>query len=164
MSSASLRRIPDAIEHLDSVREALVEVAENSFFAFVDPVEAEVAGELLAIAPGWIQATVVFEGAFGGAMQIALAEPLAIELFASFLGLEPGDVPDDARLFDLVGEFGNMVCGSWLTRSCQRRSFDLHHPEVVRLPAAEAPQAEAHRLVLTLNGQPACVRLTFSEA
>jgi CheY-specific phosphatase CheX len=145
------------------VREALVEVAENSFFAFVDPVEAEVAGELLAIAPSWLQATVAFEGAFGGTMQIALAEPLAIELFVAFLGLEPGDVPDDARLFDLVGEFCNMVCGSWLTRSCQSRRFDLHHPEVMRLTAADAPQAEPDRLVLTLNGQPVCLRLTFSK-
>jgi len=164
MSSVSLRRMPDALEHHDSVRDALVEVAENSFFAFVDPVEAEVAGELLAIAPCWLQATVAFEGAFGGTMQIALAEPLAIELFVSFLGLEPGDVPDDTKLFDLVGEFCNMVCGSWLTRSCQRRSFDLHHPEVVRLPVADAPQAAADRLVLTLNGQPVSVRLIFSEA
>jgi CheY-specific phosphatase CheX len=164
MSSASLRRIPDALEHHDSVREALIEVAENSFFAYVDPVEAEAAGELLAMAPGWIQATVAFEGAFGGAMQIALAEPVAIELFVSFLGLEPGDVPDDVKLFDLVGEFGNMVCGSWLTRSCQSRRFDLHHPEVVRLTAAQAPQAEPDRLVLAVNGQPVCVRLTFSQA
>ena len=164
MSSSNLRRIPDATEYYDSVREALVEVAENSFFAFVDPVEPEAAAELLTMATGWLQATVVFEGAFGGAMQIALAEPLALELFASFLGLEPDDVPDDARLFDLVGELGNMVCGSWLTRSCQRRRFDLRHPEVVRLSTSEAPQAAPDRLVATLNGQPVCLRLTFSQA
>jgi len=159
-----LRRTPDATEYHDSVREALVEVAENSFFAFVDPVEPEAAGEVLSMAPGWLQATVVFEGAFGGAMQIALAEPLAVELFASFLGLDPGEVPDDARLFDLVGEFGNMVCGSWLTRNCQRRRFDLRHPEVVRLTSDAPPRTEAALLVVTLNGQPACLRLTFSEA
>jgi CheY-specific phosphatase CheX len=164
MPSASLRRIPDALEHHDSVREALVEVAENSFFAFVDSVEADAAGELLANAPGWIQATVAFEGAFGGSMRIALAEPLAAELFVAFLGLDPGDLPDDDRLFDLVGEFGNIVCGSWLTRSCKSRRFDLHHPEVVRLTTAEAPQARADQLVLSLNGQPVCLRLTFSQA
>ena len=163
MSSANLRRIPDATEHHESVREALVEVAENSFFAFVDPVEAENAAELLAMAPGWLQATVVFEGAFGGAMDIALAEPLAVELFTSFLGLEPDAVPDDVPLFDLVGELGNMVCGSWLTRSCQRRRFDLQHPAVVRLSGADAPQATPDRLIVTLNGQPVCLRLTFSE-
>ena len=164
MSSANLRRTPEAIEHYDSVRDALVEVAENSFFAFVDPVESDAAAEVLAMAPSWLKATVVFEGAFGGAMEIALAEPLALELFASFLGLDPGETPDDVPLFDLVGEFGNMVCGSWLTRSCQRRRFDLHHPEVVRVPASAAPEADAGLLVLTLNGQPACMRLTFSEA
>ena len=164
MSSANLRRTPDALEQLEPVREALVEVAENSFFAFVDPVEPDATAELLAMAPSWLQATVVFEGAFGGAMEIALAEPLAVELFTSFLGLEPDAVPDDVPLFDLVGEFGNMVCGSWLTRSCQRRRFDLQHPAVVRMSAADGPRATPDQLVVTLNGQPVCLRLAFSEA
>jgi CheY-specific phosphatase CheX len=161
MSSANLRRTPDVVEHHQSVQEALVEVAENSFFAFVDPLEGEALAEAMAAASSWLEASVTFTGAFGGTMHILVAEPLALELFASFLGLEPGETADDARLFDLVGEFGNMVCGSWLTRSCQRRRFDLQHPVVVRQAAAVPPGA-GEGLTLALNGQPVFVRLSFA--
>ena len=84
-------------------------------------------------------------------------------LHAARLIPHPFSYADDARLFDLVGEFGNMVCGSWLTRSCQRRRFDLQHPIVVRSAAAEAP-AQGEGLSLALNGQPVFVRLGFAEA
>jgi CheY-specific phosphatase CheX len=150
------------VEHHQSVQEALVEVAENSFFAFVDPLEGDALAESVAAVSSWLEASVTFTGAFGGTMRIVVAEPLALELFASFLGLEPGESADDARLFDLVGEFGNMVCGSWLTRSCQRRRFDLEHPVVVRQASAEPPAA-GDGLSLALNGQPVFVRLTFAE-
>jgi len=162
MSSVNLRRTPELVEHHQSVQEALVEVAENSFFAFVDPLEGEALAEGVAAVSSWLEASVTFTGAFGGTMRIVVAEPLALELFASFLGLEPGESADDARLFDLVGEFGNMVCGSWLTRSCQRRRFDLEHPSVVRQASAEPP-AGGDGLSLALNGQPVFVRLTFAE-
>ena len=159
MSSASLRRTPEPIEHRQTLHDALVEVAENSFFAYVEPLDGEAAAEALAAVPAWLEAEVRFTGAFGGRMRLAVAEPLAVELFASFLGLDPGEAPDDARLFDLVGELGNMVCGAWLTRSCLRRRFDLQHPAVARRPLVEA--ADPHDLQLTLNGQPAIVRLRF---
>jgi CheY-specific phosphatase CheX len=163
MSSANLRRSPEVVEQHQSVQEALVEVAENSFFAFVDPIDGEALADAVAAAPSWLEASVTFTGAFGGTMRIVVAEPLALELFASFLGLEPGEAADDARLFDLVGEFGNMVCGSWLTRSCQRRRFDLQHPVVVRQVVVEPP-ADGEGLSLALNGQPVFVRLMFAEA
>jgi hypothetical protein len=107
-------------------------------------------------------ATVVFSGAFGGTMKIGVAEGLARELFGSFLGLDPSESPEEAPLFDLVGEFGNMVCGSWLTRSCQRRRFDLEHPVVERLPGETPVDWQAVR-PLALNGQPAWFHLEFAE-
>jgi CheY-specific phosphatase CheX len=163
-SSARLRRVPDAAEHYDGVRAALVDVAEHSFFAFVDAVEPDTAGEFSADVGSWLMATVVFSGAFGGTLRVALAEPLARELFDAFLGLDPGATADEAPLFDLVGEFGNMVCGSWLTRSCQRRRFDLAHPAVERAAAVDARFDWAHALPLAINGQPAWLHLEFAEA
>lgn len=160
-SSVNLRRTPDATEHLGSVCDALVDVAENSFFAFVEPVDAGRFSELATAVPAWIEALLVFEGAFGGALRVAVPEPLALELFASFLGLEPGEVPDDVRLFDMVGELGNMVCGAWLTRNCHRRRFDLQHPDVKRV--VERPDAE-HALRVAINGQPAWLHLRFIQA
>ena len=160
MSSVNLRRSPDALEHREPVRAALVDVAENSFFAMVDALEPAQFAELAAGVPSWLRAVVRFHGAFGGRMAVTVSEPLAHELFTSFLGEPPETTPGDGPLFDLVGEFGNMACGSWLTRTCQRRNFDLQHPEVTRLEAGAA-SAEPADLIVTLNGRPAIVRLTF---
>ena len=58
-------------EHHDAIRDALVEVAESSFFAYVDVADTERFREISGRADGWIQATVLFDGAFGGAVMIA---------------------------------------------------------------------------------------------
>jgi hypothetical protein len=160
-SSTNSRRTPDPVEHHDSVRDALVEVAENSFFAFADPLDAEQFGELASAVPTWLRAQVTFDGAFGGRMTFTVPEQLGQELFASFLGESPDELADDGRLFDLVGEFGNMVCGSWLTRTCQRRRFDLQHPEVQRMEGLGEFEPSANLLV-AVNGQPVALNLVFS--
>jgi CheY-specific phosphatase CheX len=157
-----LRHTPSPAEHHDALREALVEVAESSFFAYVDVADPERFRELAVRTDKWIQATVLFDGAFGGAVMIVLSESLARELFNAFLGAEPGVVALDGPLFDLVGEFGNMVCGSWLTRTCQRRRFDLRHPEVSRVLREQVTPEEQDCLLLAINDQPCYVRLAFS--
>jgi CheY-specific phosphatase CheX len=164
MSSINLRRVSEAAEHHDAIRGAVIDVAENSFFAFVDAVEVEAAAEGASGVEVWLIAAVAFSGAFGGTMRIGLAEPLARELFGAFLGQNPSAAVDDGPLFDLVGEFGNMVCGAWLTRSCQRRRFDLEHPEVVRVTAADAGLDWTRLLPLAVNGQPAWLHLDFARS
>lgn len=164
MSSLNLRRTPSLAEHHDAIRAALVEVAESSFFAYVDPCDAERFSELVGRTDRWIQATVLFDGAFGGAVMIVLPDPLAREMFNAFLGAEPGVVALDGPLFDLVGEFANMVCGAWLTRACQRRRFDLHHPEVSRIRAEQVTPEAQDCLLLAINDQPCYLRLAFAGA
>lgn len=164
MSSANLRRTPDATEHHDSVRDALVEVAENSFFAYVDPLDMAGFEELAGTAETWLRADVHFTGAFGGHMALLLPETLARELHASFLGAPPDEVAEDGPLFDLVGELANMVCGSWLTRTCQRRRFDLEHPAVARVQSPGAGPDPTADLLVALNSQPAWLTLTFTGA
>jgi hypothetical protein len=160
MSSMNSRRTPDSVEHHSSVLGAAVEVAENSFFAFVDPVDVAGFEELTPGVPCWLEVSVAFGGAFAGIMRVVIAQPLAVELFTSFLGLEPGEPVDDPRLFDLVGELGNMVCGSWLTKTCRSRRFNLEPPSVCRLGAPARPVPDA--LLLAMNGQPVWVRLEFA--
>ena len=56
-----------------------------------------------------------------------------------------------------------MVCGSWLTEVASVADSICDHPEVRAADRGRgAPPARADRLVLTLNGQPLCLRLTFS--
>lgn len=155
-SPKSRRRTPEPAEHRDSLAAALDEVAAESFFACVEPLDGEAADD-----GAWLWVDVGFGGAFGGELRVVLPEPLACDLYCAFLGREPGTVPPEQELFDLIGEFGNMVCGRWLTRTCGRRRFDLRAP-AVRRDGSPAPDADA--FCVTINGRPAWLRLRFEDA
>jgi hypothetical protein len=52
--------------------------------------------------------------------------PLAERLFDAFSGRDPEEpAPPIAEIHDLVGEFANMICGSWLTRAANERTFAI---------------------------------------
>lgn len=167
-SSLESRRVPAPSEHLDGLCQALVEVGERSYTSFVEPCDAARLDEIL---PGlarepWMQASVEFRGAFGGAFRMALPESLARDLVGSFLGLPPGEPADDGQVADLTGEMANMVCGDWLTRACFRRRFDLRPPVVAPLPEGWSPgcwglPGSPDGALMCLNDQPVCLHLSF---
>ncbi|HEX7085410.1 MAG TPA: chemotaxis protein CheX [Vicinamibacterales bacterium] len=157
MSSPRLRRrTPEPAEHRESLAAALDEVAAESFFACVESPGEDASGD----AGAWLCVDVGFGGAFGGELRVVLPEPLARDLYCAFLGCEPDAVPLERELFDLVGEFGNMVCGRWLTRTCGRRQFQLRAPAVRR---DGSPAVDADALCVAINGQPAWLRLRFED-
>jgi hypothetical protein len=127
---------------------ALAIVAEESFFAMVDPVPDDVP----AVDGPLLNARVSFEGSFSGALSCRMPRGLVQELTAAFTGEE---VPSDgAAVDDLAGEFANMVCGRWLTDVAPQSLFRLDHPVVT--PVA-APSSAPSGL---LNGQPIWIELT----
>jgi Chemotaxis phosphatase CheX len=126
---------------------ALALVAEESFFAMVDPVPEN----LPAVEGQIVSASVTFEGSFSGAVTCRMPRALAHELTAAFTG---EDVPSDGEVVDdLAGEFANMVCGRWLTDVAPHSLFRLDQPVVV--PASAPPRAPTG----LLNGQPIWVDL-----
>jgi hypothetical protein len=178
MSSLKSRQPPTFAEHAEALRAALVEVSENSFFAFAVPSDPEQFADLarnpVSLDPErppaparWLVTTVRFDGAFAGHVEVATTEELAQQLFAAFCGLPPDDAAEATQLADSIGEFGNQVCGTWLTRACQRRRFDLRPPTVDRRPADWLPldPAPASRhdgdVFLCLNDSPVRLRVHF---
>ena len=160
MSSLKLRRTPTPTEHLASVMEALVDVAENSFFGYVEPIDFARFDELAASVDGWIHASVHFDGAFAGCLHAMLPDRLGRQLFASFLGAD-GE-PSERELFDLIGEFANMVGGTWLTHTCQRRQFNLQHPEVTEPhDARPSPATLDAPVVVSFDDAPLVLWLEF---
>lgn len=152
----SLTRSPEppvAVDVAAACTAALVDVAENSFFAFVVPTDADqfAAGvDRLAEVGGlaWLTARIEFAGPFCGAIEIDLPVGLAESLRASFLGLEPDATAGAPPLSDSVGEFVNQVCGMWLTTTCHDQRFDLRPPAVVERPVGwRPPAADARRVV-----------------
>ena len=132
----------------DVLDRALAMVAEESFFAMVDPV----LGDVPAVEGPLLNARVSFEGSFSGALSCRMPRGLVQELTAAFTGEE---VPSDgAAVDDLAGEFANMVCGRWLTDVAPQSLFRLDHPVVT--PAGTPTSAPSG----LLNGQPIWIELT----
>ena len=136
MCSTTLQKLTDAAA-AGAVVTAVETVAERSFFAVVDRCPAQVLSNLAGTVPHWMIATVRFEdGALHGWMSCLVPEPLAHELFDGFSGRDPSEsAPGERDLYDLVGEFANMVCGTWLSRCVSDRAFRLAPPLVARIGA-----------------------------
>jgi len=132
---------------------ALTVVAEESFFAMVDPVP-----DTMPAAEGLLTARVTFDGGFAGALRCTMPRALAHELAAAFSGATPDEIAvADPAVDDLAGEFANMVCGRWLTDVAPQLLFNLAHPSVEPMAA---PYAGTPPTGL-LNGQPIWVELSL---
>lgn len=170
--------VPTFAEHEEAVRAALVEVAENSFFGFTVPLDEPSFVDLVRNPPvfdpeappvrePWVVTEVHFHGAFAGLVQLTMNEALARQLLQAFLGLGPDDPIEEPHLFDSTGEFANQVCGTWLTRACEDRRFDLQPPAVVRKPIdwlpLDPPADDQHlgQVLMSMNDLPLRLRVQF---
>jgi hypothetical protein len=129
-------------------------VAERNFFAFVDNCyEPEDDG----IAREWFVASVRFDdGMVSGTLECTLRGDLAQVLFDAFSGRDPASpLPPRHLVDDLIGEFSNMVCGTWLSRCGSERLFRLGRPVVNRLPRPRPD--EHHRRWVALHNRPLAI-------
>jgi CheY-specific phosphatase CheX len=145
----------------DALQTALIEVSENAYFVFVEPVDhAQFADAVSLVKDNWLKVSVAFEGSFAGAVEISMPEPLGMWLVTSLLGMQGHETLEEAQQFDGVGEFANMVCGAWLSRLSDDCLFELRVPAVTRMTAGWSPVAEtnAHQELIcrmvTINELP----------
>lgn len=104
---------------------AVAEVLETMFFAAAEPssnVAYPLAGE-------WLTVVVDFTGSPSGSTWIWLENETARALACDFLGLEPEDVSDEC-VRQTACEFGNMICGSIVSRVESNSSFTLASPRL----------------------------------
>jgi Chemotaxis phosphatase CheX len=134
-----------------ALADALINVAERSFFAYAELAPADWP---IVASGGWYQASVSFRGRFSGSMSLTLPVDLARDLWAAFLGLESDLAADHVAIRDLVGEIANMTCGSWLTGRRETSCFDLAQPDVRAVDVAPAAD-----IVVVVNDQPVAIVL-----
>jgi hypothetical protein len=116
---------------------ALMVVAEESFFAMVDPVP-----DVMPVDEGSILAAcVVFEGTFSGSLTCRMPRALAHELTGAFTGEEVSS--GGGSVNDLAGEFANMVCGRWLSDVAPQRCSGSRSRLSCLWPGPVAPQLES---------------------
>jgi hypothetical protein len=168
-SQPSRRSTPTFAEHAEALQRALLEVTQESFFSVAEPCEParfdEATARWAAGPDGrparWLRAEVRFGGAFSGRVAVTMPWALASDLLASFVGLEPGQATPESHIVDSTGEFANMICGTWLTRDCGRRRFDLQPPAVSESDARAAAVGPATDQYVLVNEQPVRLGLDF---
>jgi hypothetical protein len=151
----------DSVSSRAAIDRALTVVAEESFFAMVDPVpdDFEAVPPSPSAATRLLTARVSFDGGFSGTLCCTMPRALAHELTAAFSGATPDEIAvADPAVEDLAGEFANMVCGRWLTDVAPHMLFSLAHPSVEPV----VPRA-GHAPTGLLNGQPIWVELSLED-
>src|SRR6185295_8675022 len=137
------RKLPELLgsDAVDVMADAVTAVAGKSFFAVVERCDDRRFAAASTGAAGWWHVSVEFtEAADSGVVSCTIADDLAYELFDAFTGRDPLDPPPPpAELVDLLGEFSNMVGGTWLTRLANHQTFSLSSPRVQRAPAVAQP-------------------------
>ena len=162
MFSVSLPRT-DAAEARAALDAALAHVAEDSFFACVEPAPDD--WRAAAADLDWLETSVAFRGAAEGVLTCRLPKPLAADLASAFLGVAADEVDPDA-VVDMAGEIANMICGCWLTRAFPAELFDLGKPEVGqgRAPGAGGgDRADCDWMTSLLNGMPFGMRVSTGD-
>jgi hypothetical protein len=146
----------------EAVLSAVTDVAERSFYAMAEGCAEDRFAELAAAHCQWLAAQVRFvEHDCAGVVTCRLPMALAERLFDAFSGRDPDDPAAPlSEVHDLVGEFANMICGSWLTRTANERTFALSRPAVADedRPAAVGGAG----VMLAIDEQPCLVSVEFT--
>lgn len=177
MSSPNSSAVPADHQPADhgeaTIVDAFVRVAEVSYCAYAEPCDAprlveleEAWLEMGGAATEWLRVSVEFSGDCFGHMVLHVPLDIARDLVAAFMGLMPDEPVADELLTDAIGEFGNMVCGAWLTDAATRLNFALKPPQVVRegtafnpVEALGADDGEGTAYGMALNERPALLRV-----
>jgi hypothetical protein len=146
----------------EAVVSAVTDVAERSFYAMAELCDEDRFAELAAAHRQWLSAQVRFvEQDCAGSVTCRLPMALAERLFDAFSGRDPDDPAAPlSDVHDLVGEFANMICGSWLTRTANERTFALTRPTVADegMPAS----ADGAGVALAIDEQPCLICIEFT--
>ncbi|MGC4081224.1 MAG: chemotaxis protein CheX [Vicinamibacterales bacterium] len=159
MSSTKSVQGPLPAELLESLVQATTSVCETSLFAFTELATAGVV-EQIGGEPRWFRIVVAFDGPTHGCVTVSVPQPLAIDLFSAFLGFDETDVFNNAELHDMLGELGNMICGTWLTALGSRECFELAHADV---SIVERPALDGDGVVMAVNDRPFVVRVAIEQ-
>lgn len=152
-----LKTLPSELR--ESLIQAMSSVCETSLFAYTEMAPPALV-EAIPGEPRWFQIEVAFIGPMQGTVAVHVPVPLATDLFSAFLGFDENDVFNNAELHDMIGELGNMVCGTWLTTLGGRECFDLAHPDVT---VEDAPVPDERTIVMAVNDRPVLVRADIEQ-
>jgi CheY-specific phosphatase CheX len=108
-----------------------------------------------------MEAAIQFKGDLKGEMSVLVSDGLAKSMVQNLLGLETGQMTKE-DIEDCVKEVANMICGNFLGRLDQTRTFALSVPSFSQPPRKAVTDGDACRLYFDSDGESfgAILRLT----
>jgi len=98
----------EALDPRAKIAAAVTEVFETMFSLALAPVDTVSASSLQGKR---LVSSVCFAGDATGVVSVHVGEELARRMAANMLGVEPGEIDDEAAIHDMLGELGNIVTG-----------------------------------------------------
>ena len=150
-------------EYRETVTTVFCDVLENLAFMFGDEVPRE---EIPPVTGEYVRAQMTFDGAFVGALLLAVPTTMCPEIAANVLGLDPDDEMVATVGEDALKELLNVICGRVLTEVAgEEPVFDLSVPEVETLTddAWQALLASPDTIALMVDEEPVLLRLEVTS-
>ena len=151
-------------EYQATLETAISDVLEQQAFMFSDPCDK---AELHPDSESYYHATLVFEGAVQGTLELAISIELSQELAANILGIEPDDTDIAEAAPDALKELLNVICGQFLTASYGSGSvFRLSIPDLKQTDPSgwDTLRDRENAVGFTLDDAPALACLSLEEA
>ena len=112
----------------ETIAATFLDVVEQLTFMFG---ELEDKDELEFTDAEFTQASMEFTGDVAGTLSVTVPTAVTAEIAANILGLDPGDLCDQAMLDDALKEMLNVVCGHVIMAIAGRdANFTLHAPAI----------------------------------
>lgn len=127
----------------DTVANVARDVLETMAFAFVMP-----GGDEPSPPEDRMQASVRFDGPFGGIASLTLPCAIVPEIAANMLG-EDGETVSEQQQRDAVGELANVMCGNLVqVLAGPKPVFNLQPPRIAVGPDVTEPSAEGDAAIV----------------
>jgi len=137
---------------------ATFETFERMFYIFLEPIEQ--------IEDCDVGAAVQFNGHLNGQLKIIFSRKLPAAMVKNLLSCEEHEVTEK-QVEDCIKEAANVICGNFLTRLDNRKTFDLSLPVFyggsAQMPAATSAQNSICRLHFDSEFGTLGVLMTLSD-
>lgn len=110
----------------------------------------------------WVEASVDFVGPCSGRLSCWLPGPPAHELCEAFSGESITLLSKSEVVADVIGEFTNMICGTWLTRVTDPGShYGALVPFALSPPVVDVVRTAGDEEAVVVNDRPVLVRVAL---
>jgi chemotaxis protein CheY-P-specific phosphatase CheC len=145
------------------VKKTCFDVLEQLAFMFCDELDK---ADVQPADDDFLQATMVFSGHHGGAVDIIVPRQLTPALVCNILGMDEGDIIETDIAEDALKELLNTLCGRMLPALfTDVETFDLHPPSISSIDSKQWFKFlnQQNTIVFAIEDSPVILNVHFDE-